>query len=191
MKLPPAKKKQAPPSNLEKGFPVFSNRLIYTTVFVFFISCFFCVNFGFRTLIGLFDVIKLLALSIVTAILLQRAFFKSVFPMNNAERYAFSIFGLGPALFACFLVLNFGISVRSETTNHLVFESYVSAGSIYFKAEGLPCDQYPEFCSMFLWDDLNFKAGDTISVTLEKGIGGYYVMKKIDALKKPVSSIPE
>lgn len=187
MKLPPAKKKQDTPSNVEKSLPVFGNRLIYITVFMFFTSCFFCVIFGFKTLIGLFDYVKLLAASIVVAILLQRTFFRSAFPMSNAERFAFSIFGLGPALFACFLVLNFSIPVLSKTSNHRVLESYVSSGSIYFKAEGLPCDQYPELCTMLIWGDFSFEAGDTINVTLDKGIGGYYVMKRVEAFKNSAS----
>ena len=191
MKLPPIKKKQAPPSNMKNALPMLSNRLIYLTVFLFFSSSFFCVFFGFKTIIGLFEFLRIFALSIAIALLIQNLFLRSAFPMNNAERLTFSIFGLGPALCAGFFMLNFIIPIESETNRHLVFESFQKNGSTYFTAEGLPCEDYPELCIKYMVDEITIKSGEYIDVRIDKGIGGYLVMKKIETVRDPASLTEE
>ncbi|MEQ8324811.1 MAG: hypothetical protein RIC15_05845 [Vicingaceae bacterium] len=187
MKLPPVKKKQEELKPGEKIQFEGDKRLIYLTVALFFTGNFLCAFFGFRTMISIFEFIRLIATVVLISIGIQFAAKQSAFPLKRGEKLTFAVFGLAPMLGGLFLVLNFTIPVRSEFSRHKIDMAYRKGGSVYFKTATLPCSDYPELCVQFIEDSRPLNKGDSIVVRIDKGVGGFKVLKEV-LLIEPHSS---
>ena len=138
--------------------------------------------FGFRTIIGIFRFFRLLLFFVLFAMGVQLLLRRTAFPLKKGEGMAFAIFGTGPLFCGLYLFLNFMIPVKSEVRNRVVKSTNARGGSIYFNVDDIPCKEYPELCVVFMAGKTTFKSGDTIAVRLEKGIGGYEVLKKVEII---------
>ena len=79
------------------------------------------------------------------------------------------------------------VPVKTKSNTYRVTQAYSQSGSIYFKADGLPCEDYPELCVKYMINDLPLHRGDFIKVRIDKGIGGYQVIKCIESIGDPTS----
>ena len=184
MRLPPVKKKEDNSPKTRQGFHLPENKQIYLAVVLFFTGCFLSVFFGFKTIIGLFDFVKILVASAVLAVAVQFLFLRSAFPMKQGEQTAFAILSAGPFLCGLFFLLNFSIPVKSETIEVNVIKAHERSGSVYFMADGLPCKDYPELCVKYMAGEKAFRSGDQLEVKIDKGIGGYEVLKRITVIRR-------
>lgn len=153
-------------------------RLVYISVIAFFLGSFFTAFYGFKTVLTIAALVRLLIGCITLAYLIQRYFFRTVFPMKNSEYFMFSAFGLAPILAAIYLILNFYIAMETTTGLYKIDELSFRGKQQYFTAPGLPCEEYPELCTVHL-DDVELRRGRMIEVTMAKGIGGFDVLKEV------------
>ena len=154
-------------------------KLVYITVGSFFVGNILSAVYGFMTIIPLFSFARLVAIMIAISYLVQDFFFRSIFPMKRMEYLMVSVFGAAPVLTSLFLILNFYIHTDRFAKDYKINEISYDGGYIYFRAEGLPCEKYPELCKVDM-DDITLMNGDHVQVTMARGICGYKVILKIE-----------
>jgi hypothetical protein len=180
----PEKNKIPNESSEKRTFSFESNySLVYISVIAFFIGSFFAAFYGFKTVLTIFALTRILAGSIAFAYLIQHYFFRTIFPMKKSEYFMFSAFGVAPLLTALYLILNFYITLETHTEIYKIDELSFRGKYQYFTAPGLPCENYPELCTVHV-DDLELRRGNKIEVTMAKGIGGLEVLKNVKLTAK-------
>ena len=156
---------------------------VYYTVALFFTGAFLSVTFGFKTILPIVSLVKMMALILVCGYLVQRFFFSSVWPMKNMEYFMFSAVGITPVATAFVLILNFYWHTE-EKKDFYTIDKVLSDGNYrYYFAQGLPCEEYPELCRVH-WEDADVRKGMTVEITLAKGIAGYWIIEEINLTAK-------
>ena len=98
--------------------------------------------------------------------------------MKKMEQLMFAALGLGPLLTALFLIFNFYIHSSESTEVYRIDSIGYSSPYQYFNTEGLPCEEYPEFCKVH-WDDIPLTRGKIVRITLAEGMFGYKVISDV------------
>lgn len=101
--------------------------------------------------------------------------------MRKMEYLMVSAIGVAPMLTAAFLVLNFYVHRSEKKLVVKIGEIEYKSPYQYFHAEGIPCDTYPELCSVHE-DDVALSQGLEVEITIATGIGGFEVLYEVKDL---------
>lgn len=183
MRLPEKRKYQNKSAEVREFSFEKNYKLVYYSVFAFFLGNVICVTVGFRTIISIFEFIRLVALIVLIAWAIQYYFFRSIFYMKSMEYLMVAIFGIAPVLTALVMCLNYFVHIDENTQVYRVDKVMEDGKYQYYRVEGIPCEDYPELCIEHK-EDVQLIVGKNVEITLAKGLFGFNTISEVKAISE-------